>query len=617
MKWLTQFRNVLKQSIQFRLTCYFLLILLPLVAFSMFANVKSQRILEQELGERTLSAMNSALEFVDLTLKSIHNLSTLIATDTNLSALLSHQEKTLTSGAIMDFTRVMKELTNITMVNEYLSDTMIYHRPSNSLITTKLGLLHRESQGPEPWYGEALKANGASIYYLSERHEENLSGIPDPIYNRNQLIMMRLMDFYRGEKGENVLMLSISKNQLLRSLSHLLANSSSKVYLFDARERLIVSSAPAETLSFEWRDVEPGNVLVRETPETDEKNLILRVTSPRSGWSLLLIQPEREIYDKSRPLQIFAYCIIALSVVLAVWIAWFIYSGIASPISRLVSGMRQLRKGNLNIRLENGRQDELGYLTEAFNETASQQRHLIKDIYEQQLRMTKTELKFLQAQINPHFLYNTLDSIYWTAKNYEAEEISTMVLNLSNFFRLSLSKGQESFTVEETFKHLQYYIRIQQIRFAERFTVEYCASEDSQHLHILKLLLQPLVENAILHGLEKRIKGGALSIRTDVSNDRLIIQVTDNGRGIPGPRLMRIQQALARIRFGDYTAPPEKNSEFFALLNVQARITIYYGETAELKIVSGEGNGTTAIIDLPAERCREERGEPEHESHDC
>lgn len=144
-------------------------------------------------------------------------------------------------------------------------------------------------------------------------------------------------------------------------------------------------------MSFEWRDVQPGSVFVRETPETDEKNLILRVTSPRSGWSLLLIQPEREIYDKSRPLQIFAYCIIALSVVLAVWIAWFIYSGIASPISRLVSGMRQLRKGNLNIRLENGRQDELGYLTEAFNETASQQRHLIKDIYEQQLRMTKTE----------------------------------------------------------------------------------------------------------------------------------------------------------------------------------------------------------------------------------
>lgn len=139
-----------------------------------------------------------------------------------------------------------------------------------------------------------------------------------------------------------------------------------------------------------------------------------------------------------------------------------------------------------------------------------------------------------------------------------------MVLNLSNFFRLSLSKGQESFTVEETFKHLQYYIRIQQIRFAERFTVEYCASEDSQHLHILKLLLQPLVENAILHGLEKRKKGGALSIRTDVSNDRLIIQVTDNGRGIPGPRLMRIQQALARIRFGDYTAPLKRTPSFCA-----------------------------------------------------
>ena len=128
--------------------------------------------------------------------------------------------------------------------------------------------------------------------------------------------------------------------------------------------------------------------------------------------------------------------------------------------------MRQLRLGNLNTKLVNNRQDELGYLTDAFNQTAEQQRHLIHDIYEQQLRLTKTELKFLQSQINPHFLYNTLDSIYWAAKNYEAEEISEMVLNLSRFFRLSLSKGRETFTIEETFAHLNYYIRVQQLRFA-------------------------------------------------------------------------------------------------------------------------------------------------------
>lgn len=506
MKWLTRFQHLYSQSIQVKLTCYFLLILLPLVAFSIYANVKSQQILEQELGERTISAMSSGLEFVDLTLGSIKNLSTLISTDSNLLSLLSHEEETLSPSAIMDFSRVIERITDITAVNDYLSNVMIYHHASSSLMTTKLGLIHLDSSDSESWHAQALKANGASIYYLPDRYKETMAGKADSIYNRNDLIMMRLLDFYRVDKGENVLMLSISKSKLLRSLSSLVEKNQSKLYLYDDQDRMIVSNAAGEPQAFELHEFQADQIIVQDSLESNEKNMILRVTSPQSGWSILLVQPEKEVYMKSKPLQIFTYGIIVLSVILAFWIAWLVYSGIASPISGLVSGMRQLRKGNLNIQLENKRQDELGFLTDSFNQTVTQQRHLIKDIYEQQLRMTKTELKLLQAQINPHFLYNTLDSIYWTAKNYDAEEISSMVLNLSSFFRLSLSKGQETFTVEETFKHLHYYVRIQQIRFSEQFSIAYNASENSRHLHILKLLLQPLVENAILHGLEKRKK---------------------------------------------------------------------------------------------------------------
>lgn len=616
MKWLRRFQHLYSQSIQVKLTCYFLLILLPLVAFSIYANVKSQQILEQELGERTISAMSSGLEFVDLTLGSIKNLSTLISTDSNLLSLLSHEEETLSPSAIMDFSRVIERITDITAVNDYLSNVMIYHHASNSLMTTKLGLIHLDSSDSESWHAEALKANGASIYYLPDRYKETMAGKADSIYNRNDLIMMRLLDFYRVDKGENVLMLSISKSKLLRSLSSLVEKNHSKLYLYDDQDRMIVSNAAGEPQAFELHEFQADQIIVQDSLESNEKNMILRVTSPQSGWSILLVQPEKEVYKKSKPLQIFTYGIIVLSVILAFWIAWLVYSGIASPISGLVSGMRQLRKGNLNIQLENKRQDELGFLTDSFNQTVTQQRHLIKDIYEQQLRMTKTELKLLQAQINPHFLYNTLDSIYWTAKNYDAEEISSMVLNLSSFFRLSLSKGQETFTVEETFKHLHYYVRIQQIRFSEQFSIAYHASENSRHLHILKLLLQPLVENAILHGLEKRKKGGALNISTNVIRDRLIIQVRDNGRGIPKERLDQIQEALALTKKGNLTPPSERNSSFFALLNVQARIGIYYGETADLIIESIEGEGTTATINLPVNRCNNYRRESEHELDD-
>ena len=615
MKRTRELRNRFKQSIQLRLTCYFILTLLPLIFFSLFANVRSQRILEQELGERTMSAMNSALEYVDLTVEGTKNLSTLLSTDRGLTSLLDHQGDTLSPEALIDFTQVMRQITNISAVNPGLNDVTIYHGSSRKMLSSRIGALPRPQAPTEAWYKEVVRKKGAYVLYLPERHEESLMGWPDPVYNKDQIVLMQQMDLYSRERGGNVLMLSIPKNLLLGYLSSLVPSASSHVYLLDDSGRLVVTNAPGDKRLAD-ADLASLGASGRESPTISDNQMVLRAESPGSGWSLLLLQPESEIYKESRPLQMFSYLIIAISCLLAIWISWLIYSGIASPISSLVSGMRQLRRGNLDARLANNRQDELGYLTDAFNQTAEQQRHLIRDIYEQQLRLAKTEMKFLQSQINPHFLYNTLDSIYWSAKNYDADEISEMVLNLSRFFRLSLSKGRESFTVEETFSHLQYYIRVQQLRFAGQFTASFHSEEDSGGLYVLKLILQPLVENAILHGLEKRKSGGELRVSARRQGERLVLLVSDNGKGIGEETLSRIHAALARTAGGAAQAVPDRHSEFFGLMNVKARIKLYYGETAEFAIESREGEGTTATIDLPVERCRCQWEGDEHESDD-
>lgn len=616
MKWISRLRGKLSQSIQVRLTCYFILILLPLIAFSLFANVRSQQILEQELGERTLSVMHSVLEYVDLTLDGLNSLSTQISTDVNLTSRLKHSEDTLSPEAIIDFIQVMGQITNIRAVNPFLSEVTLYHGSSQMMLSSRVGALHRPEADTEPWYLEAVQANGTNVFYLPDRHVEALIGWADPIYNTDHIVLMRLMDLYSRDRGNNVLMLSVPKDWLLDYILNMAPSENSQVCLLDQAGRLIVTNAQGEHW-LEKLDIVPERVTLRDNPEANGKSMMLRVDSSRSGWSLIMVQPESEIYKKSKPLQVFSYWIILISCLLAVWISWMVYSGIAAPVSALVSGMRQLRFGNLNMRLKHNRKDELGFLTDAFNETVEQQRYLIRDIYEHQLRLTKTELKFLQSQINPHFLYNTLDSIYWSAKNYDADEISDMVLNLSRFFRLSLSKGRETFTVEETFTHLQYYVRVQQLRFVDQFTVEYRCSENSRDLHVLKLILQPLVENAILHGLEKRKGGGQLIVSAEVCDERLVLQVQDNGNGINKERMNRIQDALKQARGHESAASAARNDELFGLLNVRGRIKLYYGEKAELFIVSGEVGGTIARIELPIERCnRMWEGEDQHESDD-
>ncbi|MCR2807581.1 sensor histidine kinase [Paenibacillus soyae] len=617
MRRLRDVRELFKQSIQFRLTCYFIMILLPLIAFSLYANDRSQRILEQELGERTMSAMGSALEYVDLTMGGIKNLSTLLSTDRGLTSLLEHSgEERLSAETLLDFSEVLQQISNIAAVNPSLSSVAVYHGDTGRLLSSHIGSLHRPQAAEEQWYRDVMRASGSYVLYLPDRHEESLMGWADPVYDEGQIVLMQRMDLYSRAKGSNVLMLSMPKSQLLGYLMSLVPSDSSHVYLLDNTGRLIVTNAPADR-QMDLAKLSDRSLTVRETPDSAEKSMVLRVDSSVSGWSLLLVQPEKEIYKKSKPLEVFSYWMILISCLLAVWISWLVYSGIASPISSLVSGMKQLRLGNLDTKLANKRQDELGYLTDAFNQTVEQQRHLIRDIYEQQLLLTKTELKFLQSQINPHFLYNTLDSIYWSAKNYDAEEISEMVLNLSKFFRLSLSKGREAFTVEETFSHLGYYIRVQQLRFVGQFTVRYDAASDSSGLYILKLILQPLVENAILHGLEKKKRDGELRISAELRDERLILTVADNGKGIGEEKMGRIRAALAGFSGGEAHADAERSGEFFGLRNVKSRIRLYYGDTAEFTIDSHEGAGTTARIDLPADRCRSEwEGEESHESDD-
>jgi two-component system sensor histidine kinase YesM len=595
-------REKFNQSIQVRLTIYFIIILLPLILFSLYTNVRSQQILEQELSERTMSAMSSALEYVDLTMNGLKNLSTLVSTDQSLTSLLNHREEELSSKALIDFTQVMVYITNVAAVNPNLSGVTIYHGNSRKILSSRIGAIQRPEAAQEDWYEEVMKSNGAYNLYLPKEHREALVGWADPVYDEEQIVLMQLMDLYSRGRGGNVIMLSIPKRLLLGYLMNLVPSDTSQIYLLDHTGRLIVTNA-SEDQRIETANMTMQNMSVLKLPDSSEPNMVLRAKSQRSGWSLLLVQPESEIFKKTKPLQIFSYWIILISFLLAFWIAWLIYSSIASPISSLVSGMRQLRMGNLDMRLDNNRKDELGYLTDAFNQTVEQQRHLIRDIYEQQLRLTKTELKFLQSQINPHFLYNTLDSIYWSAKNYDADEISEMVLNLSQFFRLSLSKGRESFTVEETFSHLQYYIRVQQLRFVDQFTASFHSTEDSSGLYVLKLILQPLVENAILHGLEKKNSSGELRISAERLGERLVLQVSDNGKGISEERMAYIRAELARKTDSDIREGSERNNELFGLMNVKTRIKLYYGDTASFTIDSIEGQGTVARIDLPIARC--------------
>lgn len=584
-------RDRFSQNIQTRLTGYFLLILLPLVIISLFAVERSRAILYEQAVERTEMALSSAMNHFDLALQNVEEISSLISGDLRMNELLNKNSTNFSPQSIVDFSYILDQLSDFVSVNRYVSHITVYHQASNMFISTHYGGKRLTGETQQEWLVEAARRNGTGISYVMSEYPVAEGVSFGQMTNTDSISLIRAMDLYNGERQSNLLVVSFSESKLLNIIKTLLPSENSRIALLNEKGEVVV---------------ETGRVYEEEI---SDKEMTVTIDSDYSTWRLELVQPKSELYKETDQLRLFTVAIIVLSVLLAIIISWVVYSGIASPVLKLARGMKRLSSGELNIHVDTKRKDEFGFLIQSFNKMAVVQKHLIEDHYEQQLRLTTTELKFLQSQINPHFLYNTLDSIYWTAKNYDADEISEMVMNLSKFFRLSLNKGRQVFTIEESITHLHYYLRIQQLRFMDNFTVDYQISEDSKRVPLLKLLLQPLVENAIIHGMEGKSSGGCLKISSCIEKgNTVVISVQDNGPGIGEERLRYIQHELTMM--GSRSVPASSQDEenvkdLFGLRNVFSRMKLYYGREANLTVHSVSGEGTTVTISIPLDRCKE------------
>ncbi|WP_195575652.1 sensor histidine kinase [Paenibacillus sp. 1001270B_150601_E10] len=576
-----------RRHIQFRLTVTFLLILLPLVLVSWFAINKSKDIVYHLAVDRSKIAMSQALSNLDMTLQSMGEITSLVATDEQLLDILNKHKASITPEAIVDFAAMIKELSIVQSINPMVEDIAMYHSPSHMLLSTKYGGEPVTSADEQEWLSRMSRVSGADMMIISAHNREGMAQSLFSKRYKDGIVLLRTMDLYNADRSPYVLLMSLNMRKLQAEISSLLPSSNAAIYLQDEEGSVLLSSDPKESM---LADI--GEDAVRVTVQSENR-----------GWNLTMIQPKQELFTETNVLKYYINAIIIISVLLALGISWVIYQSIASPIKRLVAGMKRLQSGDLDIKLSDPRQDEFGYLMRTFDQMAATQKNLIENIYEKELQIVSTELHVLQTQIQPHFLYNTLDSIYWTALNYDAEEISEMVLHLSKFFRLSLQKGAEEYTIEESIAHLESYIRIQQIRFMDSFDVEVYIQDEVRSIPILKLLLQPIVENAILHGLEGKQENGLLRIDCRLlDSDDVCISIEDNGPGVPKDRLMQVKSRLETIRTGrlkEWSMRAEDRKDMYGIQNVASRLKLVYGADGKLSIDSKEGHGTKVQLVFP------------------
>lgn len=277
--------------------------------------------------------------------------------------------------------------------------------------------------------------------------------------------------------------------------------------------------------------------------------------------------------------------------ILILFLSYYIPLSITHPIRKLSEVTDQVAKGNLTVRSDVRSGVEVSMLSDSLNTMIDKINELLEQVTKEQVRLRKAEFQVLQSQINPHFLYNTLDAIVWLAEAGEQKKVVSMVGSLSEFFRTSLNQGKDIISIREELQHVRSYLEIQQVRYQDILKYEINVPKELYKYLIPKITIQPLVENALYHGIKNKRGPGNIVINGKKEEDYFLIQIEDNGIGINKERLLQVRDGIR------HKVPTEK--DIYGLYNVNERIRLNFGEKYGIFIESIYGEGTVVSIILP------------------
>jgi two-component system sensor histidine kinase YesM len=323
----------------------------------------------------------------------------------------------------------------------------------------------------------------------------------------------------------------------------------------------------------------------------EEKVLIKSKFVANTDWRMVIVIPYIDILSISNKSRNEMLVVILLTSIVAFVLTYIFSYSITKRISQLIKQMKKVETGNFDVRILGYGNDEIGQLQKNFNYLLTKIAMLLDEKYKMGKDLKNTELKALQSQINPHFLYNTLDLINWKSLNKNVPEISRMVQSLAKFYKLSLSNGDEIVTLSNEIEHVCSYMQIQNERLGNRVALIIEIDKSLYRYKVPKIILQPIVENAIFHGIVEKEEGtGVIRISGKLEENILVLVVDDNGVGIPQNRLDHILNQV-----------PDSNGHGYGIKNIQLRIKLHYGDAYGLTYKSKLGVGTRVEIRIPAE----------------
>ena len=475
----------------------------------------------------------------------------------------------------------------------------VFSQNGGLVSATPLSNLKRQAR-PEQQEWFTAAAEKIENLHFSTPHVQNLFEDPDYLY-RWVVSLSRQVELTRaGAIESGVLLVDMNFGGIEQICKDVDLGGSGYLYLIDGdgeiiyhpRQQLIYASLLREN-NRAAAGYEDG--IHREKFGGETRQVTVK-TVGYTGWKLVGVVPAESLASNHIQLRLFGIFVVLFFIFFLVFVNLGVSERIAVPIKALEQSVKELEAGSETVDIAIGGPYEVQHLGNSIRSMVSTMRQLMDDIIRQEESKRKSELDVLQSQINPHFLYNTLDSIVWMIENNRYDDAIVMVTSLARLFRISLSRGRTLITVGEELEHARHYMTIQKMRFKNKFTSEIRADGEALGCETVKLVVQPIVENAIYHGMEYADGDGEILVWAHIEGEDLYIDVTDNGPG------MRQEQVDRLLREDGGPAAPSRGGSGIGLRNVHQRIQLTYGKPYGLEIESEPDEGTTIRIHLPVRR---------------
>lgn len=507
----------------------------------------------------------------------------------NRQIILSEQDPFFRYKLQMDVEDYLRSI--LFTKDELLSVSFKFTGIKTPYITSRIYTMNPDIQADLPMlYNKGKKGRGKPVWVVSKKNDQYNIYITKMVYDMNTLKEIGLYVF------------KINPNSIFSALKNLSANTENNMYIMDSSGNMLYE--------YKYFDIESKSfndrlLTIKNTPDFikvkagGDQVYVHSTTIGPEAFKLITCVSSRFILKEVNKLSKFLFLLVLMTVPILIVLINYFQMDIIMPLNVLVGKMKNIERGEFGATIDMKREDELGYVFKTFNKMSTQIKVLIDSVYREQLALKEEEIRALQAQINPHFLYNTLEAINWKARIHKVPDISDMVTALSYIMEANMNRSNEKLvTLKNEIEYIHNYRFIIIKRFNEKFKFIINVPEEVLSYKVPKLIILPVLENSVYHGLEMKRGEGIIELSIAVENNQLIITVKDNGAGIDPITLKAIEESL-NFDADNIEEHNKKAITNIGLFNVHKRIRLLYGNQYGITISSVVGEGTNVDIVMP------------------